>query len=139
MSGRLQGRLVVLGVTGSIAAYKAVELLRLLAAEGAEVQVLMTHAARAFVGPLTLETLSRRPVLSDALELLPDKRIAHIVASERASAIVVAPATAHWMAAMAAAHALAAAGSFSTTVGMRSGAMQSQADADRVEQAAALL
>ncbi len=102
MSGRLDGRLVVLGITGSIAAYKAVELLRKLTAEGAEVQVLMTHSARAFVGPLTLETLSGRPVLSDALELMPDKRIAHIVASERAAAIVVAPATARWLGAMAA-------------------------------------
>ncbi len=100
-AGRLHGRVVLLGVTGSIAAYKAVELLRRLAAEGASVQVLMTHSAAAFVGPLTFEALSNHPVLRDPLELLPDGRIAHVVAARAADAIVVAPATAHWMAAMA--------------------------------------
>jgi phosphopantothenoylcysteine decarboxylase/phosphopantothenate--cysteine ligase len=101
VSGRLAGRFILLGVTGSIAAYKAVELLRLLASEGAEVQVLMTEASTHFVGPLTFETLSRRPVVRDPLALLPDQRIAHIAAGERADAIVVAPATARWLAAMA--------------------------------------
>ncbi len=100
-AGRLHGHVVLLGVTGSIAAYKAVELLRRLAAEGASVQVLMTHSATAFVGPLTFEALSNHPVLRDPLELLPDGRIAHVVAARSADAIVVAPATAHWMAAMA--------------------------------------
>ncbi len=100
-AGRLAGRSIVLGVTGSIAAYKAVELLRRLSAEGARVQVLMTHSAAAFVGPLTFETLSGQPVLQDPLELLPDERIGHVVAARSADAIVVAPATAHWLAAMA--------------------------------------
>ncbi|MGC8633847.1 MAG: bifunctional phosphopantothenoylcysteine decarboxylase/phosphopantothenate--cysteine ligase CoaBC [Candidatus Limnocylindrales bacterium] len=98
----MQGRRVLLGVTGSISAYKAVELLRRLSAEGATVQVLMTRSAAAFVGPLTFEALSGRPVLQDPLELLADRRIAHIVAAREADAILVAPATAHWMAAMAA-------------------------------------
>ncbi len=102
---RLEGRRLLLGVSGSIAAYKAVELLRRLVAEGAQVQVLMTHAATAFVGPLTFETLSGHPVLHDPLELLPDQRIAHVVAARESDAILVAPATAHWMAAMA--HGLA--------------------------------
>jgi len=97
----LGGRLVLLGVTGSIAAYKAAELVRALSAAGAEVQVLMTHTAGAFIGPLTLETLSRRRVMLDPLELLPDRRIGHIVAADTADAILVAPATARWMAAMA--------------------------------------
>jgi len=101
MSGRLAGRLVALGVTGSIAAYKAVELLRLLEAEGAETVVLMTPSATRFVGPLTFEALSRRAVESDVLALLPDGRIGHIVIADSADAIVVAPATAHWLAAMA--------------------------------------
>jgi phosphopantothenoylcysteine decarboxylase/phosphopantothenate--cysteine ligase len=101
MSGRLEGRLVLLGVTGSIAAYKAAELVRLLASEGAEVQVLMSRTATAFIGPLTLETLSRRPVMTDPLELLPDQRIGHIVAAGAADAILVAPATARWLGAMA--------------------------------------
>jgi phosphopantothenoylcysteine decarboxylase / phosphopantothenate---cysteine ligase len=98
----LAGRLVLLGVTGSIAAYKAAELVRLLSAAGADVQVMMTRAATAFIGPLTLETLSRRPVMTDPLELLPDRRIGHIVAADSADAILVAPATARWLGAMAA-------------------------------------
>jgi len=97
----LEGRLIVLGVTGSIAAYKAAELVRLLVAAGADVQVLMTHSAAQFIGPLTLETLSRRRVMLDPLELLPDRRIGHIVAADSADAILVAPATARWLGAMA--------------------------------------
>jgi phosphopantothenoylcysteine decarboxylase/phosphopantothenate--cysteine ligase len=97
----LAGRLILLGVTGSIAAYKAAELVRLLLAVGADVQVLMTHSAAQFIGPLTLETLSRRRVMLDPLELLPDRRIGHIVAADSADAILVAPATARWLGAMA--------------------------------------
>lgn len=99
--GPLAGRLVLLGVTGSIAAYKSAELCRALVAEGADVQPLMTHSAQAFLGPLTLQTLSRRRPMVDPLELLPDGRIAHIVAADAADAILVAPATARWLAAMA--------------------------------------
>jgi phosphopantothenoylcysteine decarboxylase / phosphopantothenate---cysteine ligase len=99
--GRLQNRRIALGITGSIAAYKAVELLRMLQAEGADVRVLMTRSAVEFVGPLTLETLSRHPVDADVLALQADGRIGHIAAAHDVEAIVVAPATAHWMAAMA--------------------------------------
>ncbi len=99
--GQMRGRLILLGVTGSIAAYKAAELARLLIAAGAEVQVLMTHSATQFIGPLTLETLSRRRVMLDPLELLADRRIGHIVAADSADAILVAPATARWLGAMA--------------------------------------
>ncbi|HEY6058741.1 MAG TPA: bifunctional phosphopantothenoylcysteine decarboxylase/phosphopantothenate synthase, partial [Candidatus Limnocylindrales bacterium] len=98
---RLAGRFVALGVTGSIAAYKAVELLRLLQAEGADVAVLMTPAATAFVGPLTFEALSRHAVDRDVLALAPDGRIGHVIVADAADAVVVAPATAHWLAAMA--------------------------------------
>jgi phosphopantothenoylcysteine decarboxylase/phosphopantothenate--cysteine ligase len=97
----LDGRLVCLGVTGSISAYRAAELTRALQAAGADVQVLMTRSAAQFVGPLTFETLSRRRVMLDPLELLPDNRIGHIVAADTADAIVVAPATARWLGAMA--------------------------------------
>lgn len=97
----LEGRLILLGVTGSIAAYKAAELLRQLMAAGAEVQVMMTNAATHFIGPLTLETLSGRPVMLDPLELQSDRRISHIVAADAADAVLVAPATAHWLGAMA--------------------------------------
>ncbi|MDQ3937975.1 MAG: bifunctional phosphopantothenoylcysteine decarboxylase/phosphopantothenate--cysteine ligase CoaBC, partial [Chloroflexota bacterium] len=65
------------------------------------VQPLMTHSAQAFLGPLTLQTLTRRRPLLDPLELLPDQRIAHIVAADSADVILVAPATARWLAAMA--------------------------------------
>ena len=99
--GRLQGRLIALGVTGSIAAYKAVELLRLLAAEGADVVVLLSPAASRFVGPLTFAALSRHPVETDVMALLPDGRIGHIVVGDSADAIVVAPATAYFLGAMA--------------------------------------
>ena len=101
MTGRLEGRLIGLGVTGSIAAYKAVELLRLLRAEGADVVAMLTPAATAFVGPLTFQALSRHAVETDVLALLPDGRIGHIVVADTVDAIVVAPATAHWLSAMA--------------------------------------
>jgi phosphopantothenoylcysteine decarboxylase/phosphopantothenate--cysteine ligase len=101
VSGRLAGRLVALGVTGSIAAYKSVELLRLLQAEGADVVALLSPSATRFVAPLTLEALSRHAVESDVLALLPDGRIGHIVVADTTDVVVVAPATAHWLGAMA--------------------------------------
>ena len=101
MTQRLAGRLIGLGVTGSIAAYKAVELLRLLRAEGADVAVMLTPAATRFVGPLSFAALSRHPVETELLDLLPDGRIGHIVVADSADALVVAPATAHWLGAMA--------------------------------------
>lgn len=98
----LDGRLILLCVTGSIAAYKSAELARALTTAGADVQPLMTHSAQSFIGPLTLQTLTRRRPMTDPLELLPDQRIAHIVAADSADLILVAPATARWLAAMAA-------------------------------------
>ena len=101
MSGRLEGRLIGLGVCGSIAAYKAVELLRLLRTEGADVVVMLTPAATQFVGPLTFAALSRHAVETDVLGLLPDQRIGHIVVADAADALVIAPATARWLGSMA--------------------------------------
>jgi phosphopantothenoylcysteine decarboxylase/phosphopantothenate--cysteine ligase len=101
LTGRLNGRLIALGVTGSIAAYKAIELLRLLTAEGADVVTLLSPSATRFVGPLSFAALSRHPVETDVLDLLPDGRIGHIVVADSADAVVVAPATAHFLAAMA--------------------------------------
>ena len=106
MGERLAGRFVGLGITGSIAAFKAVDLLRLLRDEGAEVQVLMTPSSTRFVAPLTLAALSRRHVDTEVLDLLPDGRIGHVLTADAADAILVAPATAHWLGAMA--HGLAA-------------------------------
>jgi phosphopantothenoylcysteine decarboxylase/phosphopantothenate--cysteine ligase len=99
---RLDGRLIAVGVTGSIAAYKAADLVRRLRDEGADVVVLMTPSATRFVGPLTFAALTRHPVETDVGGLLPDNRIGHIVVADSADAIVVAPATAHWLASMAA-------------------------------------
>jgi phosphopantothenoylcysteine decarboxylase/phosphopantothenate--cysteine ligase len=101
-SARLAGRLIAVGVTGSIAAYKAAELVRRLRDEGADVVVLMTPSATRFVGELTFAALTRHPVETDVGGLLPDQRIGHIVVADSADAIVVAPATAHWLASMAA-------------------------------------
>lgn len=98
---RLRGRRIALGITGSIAAYKGVELLRLFQNEGADVRVLMTPSAVEFIGTLTLETLSRHPVDSDVLALQTDGRIGHISTAHDVEAIIVAPATAHWLGAMA--------------------------------------
>ena len=101
MSGRLEGRLIGLGVCGSIAAYKSVELLRLLRTEGADVVVMLTPAAAQFVGPLTFAALSGHAVETDVLGLLPDQRIGHIVVADAADALVIAPATARWLGSMA--------------------------------------
>ncbi|MBI4571850.1 MAG: bifunctional phosphopantothenoylcysteine decarboxylase/phosphopantothenate--cysteine ligase CoaBC [candidate division NC10 bacterium] len=101
----LNGKRILLGVTGSIAAYKAVELTRELVKRGAEVQVVMTQAAIRFVTPLTFETLSRQPVLLDMFTLAYGSQIGHIEATARADLFVVAPATAHTIARLA--HGLA--------------------------------
>src|SRR5215218_10857567 len=99
---RLAGRLIAVGVTGSIAAYKAADLVRRLRDEGADVVVLMSPSATRFVGGLTFAAFSRHPVETDIGGLLPDQRIGHIVVADSVDAIVVAPATAHWLATMAA-------------------------------------
>jgi len=93
-----EGKEIILGVTGSIAAYKAVELLREMTRRGAGVTVVMTESAQRFVTPLTFETLSRRPVLTDLFTLDYEKRIGHVTTGEQADLLVVAPATAHTIA-----------------------------------------
>jgi phosphopantothenoylcysteine decarboxylase/phosphopantothenate--cysteine ligase len=98
----LAGRRIVVGVTGSIAAYKAVALVRLLAERGAIVDVAMTPAATQFVTPLTFASLTHRPVVDDVMALDADQQIAHVELAEGADAIVVAPATANVIAELAA-------------------------------------
>ncbi|MEO8246063.1 MAG: bifunctional phosphopantothenoylcysteine decarboxylase/phosphopantothenate--cysteine ligase CoaBC [Chloroflexota bacterium] len=100
--GTLAGRRIVVGVAGSIAAYKAVALVRLLMERGAVVDVAMTPSATSFVGPLTFESLTHRPVVDDVLELDGDQQIAHIDLAEAADAVVIAPATANMLAVLAA-------------------------------------
>jgi phosphopantothenoylcysteine decarboxylase / phosphopantothenate---cysteine ligase len=93
---------VLLGVTGGIAAYKAAELLRGLQKAGMDVRVVMTRAATRFVGPMTFETLSTHPVRLDEIsELTPESRITHIDDSQQADIMVIAPATANTLAKMA--------------------------------------
>jgi phosphopantothenoylcysteine decarboxylase/phosphopantothenate--cysteine ligase len=92
----LIGKRLVLGVTGSIAAYKAVGLLRLLIREGAAVSVVMTASAKQFVTPLTFEVLSGQPVSLDLFQAHQEMR--HLTLSADANAIVIAPATAHMIA-----------------------------------------
>src|SRR5215510_5520174 len=86
---------VVLGVTGCIGAYKACELLRELQKRDLDVRVVMTRHATRFVTPLTLETLSRHPVLVDQFSLGPDSDIQHISLADSADLLLVVPATAN--------------------------------------------
>ena len=102
---RLDGREIVLGVTGSIAAFKAVLLLRELTAAGARVTVCLSGNAKHFVGPLTFRTLSGRPVLDDLFDPQSDAAVEHVAIAERAHAMVIAPATANLLA--KAAHGIA--------------------------------
>lgn len=99
----MQGRKIILGVTGGISAYKSVELLRLLVKQGASVQVIMTEAAGRFVGPVTFAALSGNPVLIDMFN--EDGKIHHIEKAQACDLIVVAPATADFMARAAAGRA----------------------------------
>jgi len=103
--GSLAGRRVVVGVAGSIAAYKAVSLVRLLAERGAVVDVAMTPAATQFVTPLTFASLTHRRVVDDVMALDAESQIAHVELAEGADAIVIAPATANLMAELAAGNA----------------------------------
>lgn len=90
---------IVLGITGGIAAYKAAELARLLVKQGIDVQVAMTEAATHFITPATLQALTGQPVLLDQWQ--DDKGMAHIHSSRVADAIVIAPATADFIAKLA--------------------------------------
>ncbi|MGC8668359.1 MAG: bifunctional phosphopantothenoylcysteine decarboxylase/phosphopantothenate--cysteine ligase CoaBC [Chthonomonadales bacterium] len=101
MNGPLSRRKIVLGVTGSIAAYKAAELASLLVHEGADVQVVATHNALRFVGAATFRALTLNPVLSVLFDEPIEGKIAHIDVAQAADAIVVAPATANILAKMA--------------------------------------
>jgi len=97
----LQGKNIVLGVTGGIAAYKAVDLCSKLVQAGATVDVIMTEAATRFVTPLPFQTISARPVSVDMFQLLRDTEMAHISLSAKADVLVIAPATANTIAKLA--------------------------------------
>jgi phosphopantothenoylcysteine decarboxylase/phosphopantothenate--cysteine ligase len=91
----LKGKRIVLGVTGGIAAYKAAEFVRLLVKEEAEVHVVMTESAQKFMAPLTFQTLSGNPVVTDPFALLEDAQIGHIGLADLAELVVILPATAN--------------------------------------------
>ncbi len=95
---RLRARRVLLGVTGGIAAYKAAELARLLMRAGAEVQVVMTEAAAAFVGELTLQAITGRPVRRALFDPAHEAAMGHIELARWAELILVAPASADFLA-----------------------------------------
>ncbi len=95
---KLQNRRVLLGVTGGIAAYKSAELVRLLVKAGAEVRVVMTDAARQFVGALTFQALSGNPVHTKLLDSGAEAGMGHIELARWADLLLVAPATADFLA-----------------------------------------
>jgi phosphopantothenoylcysteine decarboxylase/phosphopantothenate--cysteine ligase len=98
---RLDGRTVVVGLSGGIACYKACEVVRLLAAAGARVPVIMTAGAQQFVTPLTLQTLSGQPVATETFSLTQESEIGHIQLADAAECLLVAPATANVLAKLA--------------------------------------
>lgn len=94
----LNGKHIVLGLTGGIACYKAAELCRALVKEGATVQVVMTEAAAQFITPVTMQALSNRPVYDSQWDARERNNMPHINLSREADAILVAPASADFMA-----------------------------------------
>ena len=97
----MQGKHILLGVTGSIAAYKSADLLRRLRERGAEVQVAMTTAAREFVGPITFQALSGRPVRFDLWDSAAEAAMGHIELARWAELVLIAPASADFLARLA--------------------------------------
>lgn len=95
---QLTGKRILLGVTGGIAAYKSAVLLRLLRSQGADVRVVMTHGAMEFVTPLTFQALSGKPVHTELLDLDAESAMGHIELARWADLILIAPASANFIA-----------------------------------------
>ncbi len=95
---QLVGKRILLGVTGGIAAYKSAVLLRLLRSNGANVRVVMTHGATEFVTPLTFQALSGKPVHTELLDLETESAMGHIELARWADLILIAPASANFIA-----------------------------------------
>lgn len=96
-----QNKFVVVGVTGSIAAYKTVTLVRLLKKNGADVQVIMTKSACEFINPLTFRVVSQNPVITDMFSEPSNWDVAHVALADKADIFLVAPATANIIAKIA--------------------------------------
>ena len=101
MTETLKGKFVVLGVTGSIAAYKSIELARRLTQAGATVQVVMSRSATEFVRPLTFQALTYRPVEVEMFEMQDERAAGHVAMGREADVVCIAPATAHVIARLA--------------------------------------
>ncbi|MCH7608586.1 MAG: bifunctional phosphopantothenoylcysteine decarboxylase/phosphopantothenate--cysteine ligase CoaBC [Chloroflexi bacterium] len=101
MSGPFAAKRILLGVSGSIAAYKAVDLASKLTQAGAEVDVLMSYSATRFVTPLTFRGVTHRAVVTDLLDPASPEAVEHVALAIAADALVVAPATAHMLAKLA--------------------------------------
>ena len=97
----MQGKRILLGVTGGIAAYKSADLVRRLRERGAEVQVVMTAAAREFVTPMTFQALSGRPVRTELWDASAEAAMGHIELARWADIVLVAPASADFLARLA--------------------------------------
>ncbi len=95
MPGLFDGKKILVGVTGGIAAYKAAELVRLFVKAGAETHVVMTKSATQFVAPLTFQTLSQHRVHLELFDLMDESEIGHIRLAQTADLVVIAPATAN--------------------------------------------
>ncbi|MDO4474358.1 MAG: bifunctional phosphopantothenoylcysteine decarboxylase/phosphopantothenate--cysteine ligase CoaBC [Eubacteriales bacterium] len=97
----LKGKMIVLGVTGGIAAYKSAMLASLLVKSGADVQVIMTEHAKEFISPLTFEALTNRRCLTDTFDRNHEYSTEHVSVAKQADAVIVAPATANVIAKLA--------------------------------------
>lgn len=104
-SGTLSGRRIVVGVTGSIAAFKAADVVSQLVQRGAQVHVVMTDAATKFVGPLTFQAIARTRVMTDQFDLENVIDATHVSLTDEADLVLIAPATANTIAKIA--HGLA--------------------------------
>jgi len=97
----LTDKTIVLGITGSLAAYKAADLASKLTQAGARVEVVMTEAATRFIAPLTLRSITGRPVITDMFGVTSEVSISHIALAEAADMVAIAPATANIIARLA--------------------------------------
>ena len=98
----LANKTVILGITGSLAAYKAADIASKLTQAGARVEVIMTESATRFIAPLTLRNITGRPVVTDMFELASEFSIEHVALAEAADVVAIAPATASLIARLAA-------------------------------------
>ena len=102
MSGVLEGKNLVLGITGSIACYKALDLASKLTQAGALVDTIMSYGATQFITPLACRSVTHRPVITDTFDPDSELSVEHVALAQRADLVVVAPATAHFIAKAAA-------------------------------------